>query len=219
MYLPKRFFAGSLGADGNNTLYTVPAGKRVIVTHWEVTPTSTISGFDFYTAPFVIAHGGCLGHNVDPPEGGVYQAKGFYVSYAGEHLLYTVKNSEFGAAWQNVHGLEGDASDLFEGGEPIRIIHKATTNSEVNAYTVPAGKTLILKTLVMVNISGIAGKAAARIGAAPITGWFHPLGPSGSQENSVQLDGPWIAYAGEAVTFNWDQNVDGCSFSAYGVLV
>lgn len=216
VWVPKRFQNGNLGNTGNSTLYTAPAGKRAIVTDWNVSVNATLS-MSLYLAGFTTGNGGQFAANRTFTEATTTRFQGFYVLEAGDALVAT-PSALPGNAWQHVVGVEGDASDLYTGGTPFRALHTATHNGDTVMYTVPAGKTAVIKTMFATNVNNVApGTAAIRIGAAPVYPFYGPLGAVNGPDACQQLDGTWIATAGETVTVN-GQTTGITAFYLSGVL-
>lgn len=207
-YTPTRFFNGSLsGANLTDTaLYTVPTGQTAIVTNLSVVAANGDHASDVYLGgdtDSMSASGGwgsCLRQQLSLTNGEARYHQGFYVVGAGGRIqVYTRLNST--AGFYNVSGLVG--SGKFQGGDLWKRSLTITTTGETLLYSVPTGRTLILKTFTITEIAGTTGQsAAARIGGVPVTPWLSGSASSLNPFQTRQFDGSWIVAAGESLTVN-----------------
>lgn len=160
-FIPTTFYTGDPNtSSGDTNLYTVPTGKTAIVTHWILSPTTNIT-------PYLYLGGSSLGilaynqieGKPSPPAlaNTTTHFRGFYVVHAGESIQ--AGGNQIGG-WQSVHGILCNATDTMGGRRPKRLGTVAPNDTGAtypliaNVYTVPSGKSAILKTYLVSNYSG-----------------------------------------------------------------
>lgn len=208
-YVPTRFFNGTPASTGDQVLYTVPAGKKAVVVDWTVTPTADIATVHLY-----IAGGTPVYFSKPMTNGKAYYFRGFYVLGAGDTLI--CNSTTPGNTWQTIHGFIGDTADTMAGGVPTRFFTVSPTASGITtAYTVPTGKTAIVKTSIQTNYSG--GNAVVTVrpnNASHLHGYNVLL----SSKETRQYDMAQILYAGDFLSV--DQSVGSTTnFNAHGLLL
>lgn len=173
---PTLFVNGSInGAAGaNSDIYTVPPGFVALYRTIDVVVTSDSLAnlFDLYLNP--TQPWGA--HILTLPAGAVgdYHMEGFYVAPAGS-IIRGVRGNVADSIWVTASGIlipDGKTSYA-----PWQVSQNVQAMGDVLAYTVPAGRTLILRQMTLSNQGGADVHAAVRIGGAPITPWINGAPP------------------------------------------
>jgi len=109
---------------------------------------------------------GHIEHNLTVQQTTGYSIKGFWVIHPGETIVFGDNDGTGQNAWQDISGLYGYTGDKIGGGEPIRVY--AGTPNVAGAqivYTVPAGRTLVIKQMDIVSLVPYQGAHCIRIHA------------------------------------------------------
>lgn len=217
-YRPIRVYSGNIGADNTTTtLYTVPAGETLLITSMSLAAANgDVGGTDIYLGDndSVGGWGGCVSYNNALVATDQRIWHGFYVVNAGGAINTYVRAGSLNA-WFHINGVVGTGT--LDGGTPWRHSQNVTATGDTILATVPAGRTLVIKSAVIAN-PGALNTAALRIGSAPIAPYFS----SYAAGEVFQLDGSYIAAAGENILANVGTPAaagsPGVSFYLSGVL-
>lgn len=203
-YTPTRFYMGNGGnTNGNNTLYTVPAGKTAIITDIQYGFSGTAGQGDLilqanltnlsYAAP---SSGGAAGTFL---AGEAYQWSGMYILNASETISNTT--SYPGSHYLVISGLLG--SGQIDGKTPTRFAYFNVSTAGPQTVFTASGGGAIISTIFLLNKDHLSSTAyGLRIGSVPIEPWGGAavLAPRAFK----QLDVNYFIPSGTAVTVdNW----------------
>lgn len=217
-YRPVRIHNGNVPTDNATaTLYTVPAGETLVVTNISVASANgEIGPFSLYLGQndSTGGHGGLVHHNSGLAVSDQLLFHGLYVVNAGDVVNLS---STTGALNTYVQATGVVGTGTFEGGTPWRLSQNVVATGDTIGYTVPAGRTLVIKTMVITNPGGTS-TAAVRIGSTPVMPYY----ASYVTGQSLQVDGSFVANAGENILLNIGTAAavgqPGVSFYMSGVL-
>lgn len=200
-------------AAGNNTVVTVQTGQTLVLTDLTLASTTTISNYSLYLAGYTIGSGGQIAASQSMTGGTSRKFRGFYVLAAGDAIVYQAATAtEAAYAYIYQSGMIGSGT-LPDGGTPMRWLANTGNTTRTVAYTVPAGRTLVIKTIVISNPLSAANAGSVLTSDFPIIGYLEPV----NGYATVQFDGSWVLGAGQ--TLQTQQGAAATlSFSIFGVL-
>lgn len=211
------FVNGSINgaAGGNSDIYTVPNGFVAIYRTIDVVSVSDslATVFDLYLNP--LQPWGA--HVLTAPAGSVgnFHMEGFYVAPAGS-IIRGVRGSLADSVWVTASGiLVPDGKTSYA---PWQISQNVQATGDVLAYTVPAGRTLILRQMTLSNQGGADVHAAVRIGGAPITPWINGAPPWLKTLTQAHIDCYHVLPAGTQLLTNISA-AGNVTFYMSGVLI
>lgn len=184
-------------ANATNTLYTVPTGQTLILTNISIAAANgDIGAFNLYLGDNdgTGGWGGLVNYDSGLAQYEQRIFHGMYVVNAGGLINHYATTGNLNT-WIQATGLLGTGT--FEGGTPWKLSQNVVATGDIVAYTVPTGRTLIIKTMVVAN-PGVLNTAAVRIAGAPVAPYFATY----TTGQMRQVDGSFIANAGDNITLN-----------------
>lgn len=210
-FIDTKFYHGiAHTATGDKILYTVPSGKVAIVTEWTSHTNSNSRNSTMFMYPgsgAVLAYGERVFSRTS--------LQGFYVVPAGQSIQHGC-NIYDSPIHSNVQGLLGDVGDTVGGGVPTKVYAGApATTAATSVYTVPTGKTLVLKNISVANLSGANATACVRIsGIHHITPYGDVFGPNQARSYNMTA----VINAGQVLSVESRSGASTVNYTMNGLL-
>lgn len=211
-YQPIQFFNTNVATTGDVVLYTVPTGKRIIVTDWIFGVTAGQG------APYAYVGGQPLIYNSPLPASNPYAThfKGFWVASEGETLVYATFSNP-GSAWQSGHGLIGDMSDKIMGGTPFRAALRPAGTAQYGVLgPLGANNTAVIKQISESNYTGSNQRTCTRIiSVTHLTPYLGVLAPWETRHYDMTT----VIKGGQQVTVQSYDAANSVQFHIHGILL